>query len=181
MSQPALIDCPACGHPNIPGADECEECSSPLIELTKPLAQAHSSIERSIHKMRIRALHPRSPLTVPPHAPVREVLALLVDRGVGCVVVVDGDGRAVGIFTERDALLRLNVDYAAHLDAPVSKFMTPAVETLKLDDRVAFALHKMDLGGFRHIPITADGVVVGVISVRDVLRYLTEELLALEA
>jgi CBS domain-containing protein len=181
MSELGLVPCPACGHPNIPGVDECEECSSPLSHLSKPKAQAQLPIERSIHQVRIRALNPRPPLTVPPHAAVSDVLKLLVQHGVGCVVVTDGDGRPVGIFSERDALMRLGVDYAARLQQPISQYMTPAVETLELDDKLAFALHKMDLGGFRHIPVTAGGVVVGVISVRDLLRHVTDELLSAEA
>ena len=123
-----LVECPACGHMNIAGEDECEQCSSALSDLSRP--RAHSPIERSIHKIRVRALNPRIALTVPPHATIAQVLRLLVEHSVGCLVVVDDDGKPVGIFSERDALLRLNVDYAAHLQRPVSDFMTPRVETL---------------------------------------------------
>ena len=56
--------------------------------------------------------------------------------------------------------------------------MTAGPETLDLDDKIAFAIHKMDLGGFRHVPIMRDGDVIGVISARDILRYLTDSVLA---
>ncbi len=54
--------------------------------------------------------------------------------------------------------------------------MTRSVETLELDDRIAFALHKMDVGGYRHIPVLRDGRVTGIISVRDILNYITARL-----
>jgi CBS domain-containing protein len=171
------MNCPYCGYENIEGADECDECQQPLLHLSKP--QPRSPLERSIVKDRIRSLSPKPPLSVAPGTPVSEVLTLLVDNAIGCVLVTDGDD-LVGIFSERDALLRLNTQAAELGDRPISDFMTPHVETLELDDRIAFALHKMDLGGYRHIPILDDGQVCGVISVRDILRYMTDTILKTE-
>jgi CBS domain-containing protein len=88
-------------------------------------------------------------------------------------MVVDGD-RLLGIFSERDAMLRLNVDAAKMVDRPVSEVMTVNPATLRDRDKIAFALHRMNVGGFRHLPILDDGdKLVGVISIRDILRYLT--------
>jgi CBS domain-containing protein len=117
-------------------------------------------------------LVPREPLVVSPATPVGEVLQRLVDRNMGCAVVVKHH-EVVGIFTDRDALLRLNVEAAALADRPVSEFMSAPVEMLESDDRVAFALHKMDLGGYRHLPILSEGRVTGVLSVRDILDHIT--------
>ena len=114
---------------------------------------------------------------VEPGAPVSLVLQLLVAHAVGCAVVVE-DGEPVGIFSERDALLRLNVDAAEHGDRPISDFMTPNPQTLDIENKIAFALQRMDAGGYRHVPIMTDGVVSGIISVRDVLNYLSEKLVA---
>ena len=58
--------------------------------------------------------------------------------------------------------------------------MTESPETLEADDKIAFALHKMDVGGYRHIPILSDGEISGIISVRDILGHLTRELLTSE-
>jgi CBS domain-containing protein len=86
----------------------------------------------------------------------------------------------VGIFSERDALDRLNVDFARLACRHVAEFMTPAPETVESDARIAFALHKMDVGGYRHLPVLTDGKISGVISVRDILRYITDELVAFD-
>jgi CBS domain-containing protein len=92
-------------------------------------------------------------------------------------LIVEHD-KAVGIFSERDALMRLGVNYANLTSRPIRDFMTPNPETVNLTDRIAFALHKMDLGGYRHIPVLDEGQVTGVISVRDILRYISEDLIA---
>jgi len=59
---------------------------------------------------------------------------------------------------------------------PVSQFMTPSPETVDSEARIAFAVHKMDVGGYRHMPVVTQGRLSGVISVRDVLRYVTQNL-----
>lgn len=167
--------CPACGYDNIDGDDACDKCDWPLADLTRPRGKL--PIERRIHKDRIRVLNPKSPLVVTPQTSVGDVLRLMVESRVGCVVVAES-GRLAGIFTERDALLQLNVDVAALAAKPISQFMTVSPESLELEDRIAFAMHKMDLGGFRHVPITDGGRVSSVISARDILRYVTENIQA---
>jgi len=167
------MQCPFCKTENIEGVDECQHCQQPLAFLSRP--RASSPIEHSLIKDRIYKLGPRKPLTVAAQTPVGEVLRLMVARAVGCVMVTEGD-QLVGIFTERDALVRLNVDVATQSHRPVSDFMTAAPETIAHDAPIAFALHKMDSGGYRHIPVLTDGKPSGVISVRDILRYIAEDL-----
>ena len=52
--------------------------------------------------------------------------------------------------------------------------MTPNPAVVSADDKIAFALHKMDLGGYRHLPVLAGERATKFISIRDILRYLTE-------
>ena len=170
-----MTECPYCGVENIEGADHCEECQQPLDFLSKP--RASTPIERSLAKDRVSSLDPKPPLTVAPEQVVGEVLTLMVERQVGCVIVQRGD-KVLGIFSERDALDRLNVNFAQLADRPVSQFMTPSPETVESDARIAFAVHKMDVGGYRHLPVVAQGRLSGVISARDVLRYVTQNLRA---
>lgn len=170
-----MTECPYCGVDNIDGADHCEECQQPLDFLSKP--RASTPIERSLAKDRVSSLDPKPPLTVPPERPVSEVLRLMVEEQVGCVVVAHDD-KILGIFSERDALVRLNVNFAQLADQPVSQFMTPSPETVDREARIAFAVHKMDVGGYRHLPVVSHGRITGVISARDVLRYATQQLRA---
>lgn len=168
-----MVICPDCGHENIEGADECEKCNQSLSSLSKP--RPTTSVERSVMKDRIESLDPREPLIVGPEVTVGRVLEQFVARSVGCAVIV-ANREVVGIFTERDVLDRLNVDASKLADHPVSEYMTSPVETVGLDDRVAFALHKMDLGGYRHLPVMSEGRIAGYISVRDILSHLTAAL-----
>ena len=118
-----MIICPYCEAENIEGADECGECSQPLMRDEHPRA----GVERRgrLAADRIERLWPKKPSTVPPDTPVGDVLKKMVGETIGCVMVVD-DGKLVGIFSERDALMKLNIDAAKFFDQPISQFMTPA-------------------------------------------------------
>ena len=170
-----MILCPYCEAENIEGADECDECGESLADLSVRVPA--SSVEADLLRDRIERLWPKSPSTVSPETPVGEVLKKMVDERIGCVMVVDG-GKLVGIFSERDALMKLNTDAPKFVDRPISQFMTPDPVTLETSDKIAFALHKMNVGGYRHVPILFDGKLAGVISIRDILRYLTERIAA---
>jgi CBS domain-containing protein len=89
------------------------------------------------------------------------------------LLVVDEAGMLVGIFSERDLLTKLPDGATPYRDLRVDQFMTPGPETVTADDTLAFALHKMDVGGYRHLPVVRNGKPEGVISVRDMLRHIT--------
>jgi CBS domain-containing protein len=168
--------CPYCDRDVIEGTDECEACGQPLTEFHLPVPA--TPVERALLADRVRLFHGRQPLVVSPTMPVREVLRLLVDNKVGCVLVVDRQ-KLVGIITERDVLLKIGERAAELGDKPVSDFMTSKVESLPSSAKIAFAVHRMDLGGYRHIPMVDDqGQAIGIFSVRDILTYLTRKLTA---
>ena len=170
-----MIICPYCEAENIEGTDECERCGEGLTDLS--IRVPATSVEADLLRDRIERLWPKSPSTVPPDATLGDVLQKMVGETIGCVMVVD-NGELVGIFSERDALMKVNTDAARYSDRPIAQFMTPDPITLETNDKIAFALHKMHVGGYRHIPILFDGKLVGVISIRDILRYLTERIAA---
>jgi CBS domain-containing protein len=173
-----MINCPICSAENIPGEDECIECGGPLVE---HLPTPGTLVEQGLVTDRLRELSPKQPHTVAPDTVVREVLQQMVDRSIGCVIVVD-NGKAVGIFSERDALLKLSDEVQGLMDRPVSEFMTPSPQTLDSTAKIAFAVRSMDMGSYRHVPIVdEEGLLTGVISVRDILRYLTEKMTAAES
>ena len=117
-------------------------------------------------------LQPRQPIAVAPGTAVGDTLNRMMAGSQGCAMVVDGDN-VVGIFTERDALLKLNVDAGRLSQEPVSSVMTADPIMLEAKNKIAFALYKMDVGGYRHVPILTDGRLTGIVSTRDILGYLT--------
>ena len=171
------MNCPFCKNGNYDGADVCEHCGESLEFLSQP--SVSSNLETSLLRDRVAAIMDPEPVVVGPARRVRDVLDLLVDSATGCVVVVEGD-RIVGVFTERDALLRLNTNAAALGDRSISDFMTPSPETVTDDAEIAFALHKMDIGGYRHLPVVCEGKLAGVISTRAIFQYIGSHLTATE-
>lgn len=166
-----LLPCPYCGTDVIEGADECESCGQTLTDNHLPVPA--TPVERALLNDRVKLFDGRKPLVVSPTMPVREVLRLMVDNRVGCVTVVENK-QLVGIFTERDVLLKLVENPADWSDKPVSTFMTANVQTLPPSAKIAFAVHRMDQGGYRHVPVVNEhGQPVAVFSVRDILSYLT--------
>jgi len=168
-----MIACPFCGSENTEGSDLCDDCQHSLTDLSIP--QPATPVERGLLKDRIRALEPNAPYTVPMEMPVGEVLKRMVAESIGCVMIVEA-GQLKGIFSERDALTRLNAEVEQFTDRPISSVMTPDPITLEAKDRIAFALHKMHVGGYRHLPILTKGELSGVISIRDILSYLSERI-----
>ena len=111
-------------------------------------------------------------LTVAPDDTVAEVAKRMVAKDVGAVLVYEDD-RLSGILTERD-ILRTVVD---GLDdaTRVRDRMTANPETLDADDTTEHAAVLMIHGGFRHLPVVEQGDVVGVLSIRDLMRVVLED------
>ena len=163
--------CPACGYQkNLPGSDECAHCKLPLTGTDEPAL--HDRVERSLMTEPVSVLGVRDPVTVPADATLDRAIRQMIDRNVGAVVVTDADGHLVGILTERDFLAKVagQPGFESRL---VGEFMTANPETVAPTDTLAFAIGKMDAGGYRHLPVVDGGKPVSVISVRDILRHVT--------
>lgn len=163
--------CPHCGYDNLPGSEECSHCLMDLTQLDQPVP--HTRIERSLMEDPVSVLQPKKPVTVRPTVSVRETIELMLDHDIGALLVVDEGGKLLGIFSERDLLTKVAGLQESYGGLPIRQFMTPNPETVTATDTLAFALHKMDVGGYRHLPVLKDELPAGVISVRDMLRHIT--------
>jgi CBS domain-containing protein len=140
---------------------------------TAPLGRDVQRLGAGILGSSIRDLAPRTAVCVREQMSVRDALRLMLEREIGAVLVVR-DGRAVGIFTERD-VLRGAAQAGSDTSRPVGEVMTADPETLGMNDGIAFALNKMIVGGFRHVPIVdADGVAQAVLSLREVVSFIVD-------
>ncbi len=118
----------------------------------------------------IRALEPHKPICVPPETTIRDAIAAMNEARVGYVLVTEGD-RLVGILTERDILKK--VIGKLDLDGSVEPIMTRNPETVRMDDGIAYALNKMHVGGYRHIPVVdREGRPVGIVSVKAFVEFI---------
>jgi CBS domain-containing protein len=92
-------------------------------------------------------------------------------KGRGAVVIEE-QGKLVGIFTERDLMTRVDHDDVLWSHVPVREVMTPYPTVIGLRDSVAEALRRLQAGRRRHLPIVDErGAVRGVLSVRDILAH----------
>ncbi len=117
----------------------------------------------------------REPLTVPPGTSLERCATLIRQSGFGdSVVVVDDDGKLVGVLTERDVFGRL-VGSPVDLARPVDDLLTREPRRLRLEQTVRDAMDLMQTGRFRNVPLVDDeDRVVGIVRPQDLLRYLAE-------
>ena len=108
-------------------------------------------------------------ISVQPKQSVREAIGLLTKHRIGALVVLDENGRLVGILSERDIIWK-TAENEAVFDLSVSEVMTPNVVTGLPQDEIMTVAHVMTERRFRHMPIMEGGRLVGIISIGDVLK-----------
>ena len=111
-----------------------------------------------------------------PSLTVREAVVSMADHNVGALVILDASKRLVGIFTERDLLIRvvakgLNPDAVA-----LDEVMTRNPVTVSITDKVRIAMAEMYENKLRHLPVLDHGEVVGILSMRDFVGTEIQEL-----
>lgn len=160
--------CPVCRSENFEGDDLCANCGADLRASDVP--QPFNESRDPVLGDRLAALGLGTPRVVAPGTPVAEAIRVMHAETVDCLVVMDGE-RLVGIFTERDAVLKVAGRRIASFD--VRDVMTPDPVVLRPDDTVAVAIHKMAVGGFRHVPIVdRAGRPIGIVAAPDIFRHL---------
>ena len=114
----------------------------------------------------------REPVLIDSTATVADAVLAMNVHHTGCVLV-HSQGNLVGIFTERDVISKVFGRDDCH-SVSISTVMTRDPESLEPKDELAFALNRMSVGGYRHIPIVEHGRPVGVLSVKDIVHYLAD-------
>ncbi len=107
-----------------------------------------------------------------PETTVREAAGMLAARHVGAVLVTDdgtATGRLDGIFTERDMVNRVVAQGLDPNHTPVATVMTREPACVRPEATALDALRLMRHGGYRHLPVVADGRLLGIVSMRDFL------------
>ena len=112
--------------------------------------------------------------SVEPQTTLADAAKLLADRKIGAVLVMSGS-RMEGILSERDIVRSRGERGAAVLTEPVSGVMTRRVVSCRPADTVASIMETMTTGKFRHLPVIDGGLVVGLISIGDVVKWRVQE------
>ena len=100
---------------------------------------------------------------------VRDVARKMSERNIGAIAVLDS-GKLVGIFSERDLMTRVVAAGLDPDDTPVSNVMTRALVAARPEEEIGSALQKMQSLGCRHLPVVEEGNLIGMLSLRDLLK-----------
>lgn len=100
----------------------------------------------------------------------------LAMKKVGVLPVIDMTGQLVGILSERDIMRALAEQEGGCLTAPVSMFMTEDPKTCAMDDKAVDIMATMSEGRFRHMPVMADDMLCGIVSIGDLVNSRLQEL-----
>lgn len=109
-------------------------------------------------------------------AKIGEAVTRLANLRIGSLVVSADPAKIDGILSERDIVRAIGQEGAAILDQPVSRIMTAKVRTITPDQTAQSALEIMSEGRFRHIPVVKDGILIGMISIGDVISARLREI-----
>ncbi len=107
-------------------------------------------------------------------ATVTDALKLLEEKGIGVILITNSDGSIAGILSERDIVRSLASKGADILGDPAALHMTKNVVTCSENDAVTTVMGIMSNKRFRHLPVTGDGKLIGVISIGDVVKRRIE-------
>ena len=109
-------------------------------------------------------------ICIEPTADLAAAAKLLSTHRIGALVVLDADGRLVGILSERDIVRTMAGVGTAALPVPVAQVMTRNVSTCDVNDSVSSVMERMTKGRFRHMPVLDQDRLAGLVSIGDVLK-----------
>jgi CBS domain-containing protein len=116
----------------------------------------------------------RQVITMGPQQTLSAVCDTLTEHKIGAVVLVDADGSIAGIISERDIVRALAKEGPAALERQVSAYMSAKVVTCEEKETTDQVLARMTTGRFRHMPVTREKRLIGVISIGDVVARRIE-------
>jgi CBS domain-containing protein len=113
--------------------------------------------------------------TLPETGTLADAVALLNAHNIGAVVIADAKGSLTGILSERDIVRQLGRNPSDALALPIADCMTRGVVTCSRDTNIAEVMERMTHLRIRHMPVAEEGVLVGIVSIGDVVKYKIEE------
>ncbi len=133
---------------------------------------SHDPVDLEILREELSILRPTLSVRIAPETPIKQVIQTMVEKRIGAVLIVENN-EMTGIFSERDLIMKIAEHYDEVCEQPVQDFMTPNPVHLSIKHNIAYALNRMDVGDYRHIPITDENnYPTGIIAIRDIIRYI---------
>tara|TARA_B100000686_G_scaffold217146_1_gene224229 strand:- start:130 stop:639 length:510 start_codon:yes stop_codon:yes gene_type:complete len=162
------MKCRTCGLENSIGQVECESCGTSMYSATKYSSLFDEHLVADV----VDLLEPKQPLVIIYNTLLIEAIELMRSHDTGCALISQ-EKKIVGIFTEKDLILKIAYPKKNISSLTVDHIMTPDPVVLRHDDNLAIAINKMVIGNFRHIPlIDGKGHVDGIVSAREIVTRL---------
>ncbi|MEZ5791691.1 MAG: CBS domain-containing protein [Nitratireductor sp.] len=117
----------------------------------------------------------REVFTMRPETSVSDVVDILASKKIGAVVITDASDVVCGIVSERDIVREISLRGASVLDQPVTQCMTRKVVSCSEEDTIDAVMGIMTRNRFRHLPVTANGRLAGIVSIGDVVKRKIEQ------
>ena len=117
----------------------------------------------------------REPYSITDSTTVQEAAEFMAARNIGAVCVLDDNGKLLGVFSERDVLKRVVVQRRDPSQLKVGEVTSDLRAVIRCDETPHQALERMELIGSRHLPVVDDNGLVGMLSIRDLLRVELSE------
>ncbi|MBU1329729.1 MAG: CBS domain-containing protein [Gammaproteobacteria bacterium] len=119
----------------------------------------------------IRAKPQAAVYSVSPTTTVLEAMKLMAEKGVGALVVLDDKGRLAGIVSERDYARKVALLERPSFNVPISEIMTADVLTVSPRDTSQECMQLMTDRHLRHLPVLAEGELIGLLSIGDLVKH----------
>ncbi len=149
-----------------------EEFQDPLEDFTSP--QYNDAVEKALIEEPVSAIQGEPFSTITPETTIAEAINKLTLNHIACLMV-EKEGKLVGVFSDRDALKKVALDFDKIKDHPISDVMTSDPIFVHDTDSSAAALTVMAVNGYRHVPvIDADQNIVGIVSPQRVTLFLQD-------
>src|SRR5438093_8419536 len=144
-------------------------------EYSESLETDFRKLEGALLTDTVKLLAPSEPIRLPVEATVHEALTKMVPHRRAAVVVVDGEGRLIGLMNRLDMLTRVMAERRDPRQTRVGDVMTPEPEALAPNDLISYAINRMHSAGYRTIPLVdADRRPIGIVTANDVVQWLAE-------
>jgi CBS domain-containing protein len=109
--------------------------------------------------------------SIAPDATVYDAIALMAERGVGALLVMDGE-QLVGIVSERDYARKVILQDRSSRDTPVSTIMSEDIVSVRPDQSIEGCMALMTEKRIRHLPVLQEGRVIGILSIGDLVKFI---------
>ena len=106
---------------------------------------------------------------------VRQALILMSENNIGAIIIVDNNDFPIGIFSERDYARKIVLKGKSSKDTLLDEVMTKELITVTKNYKIDQCMKIMNEKGIRHLPVLENKKIVGIISIRDVLKIMMKE------